>query len=225
MGSLGAWLALGEILGPLPLAAYAALLAVLALLGAARAVTPSTDWADGYAILRAGAIRAPLRASLLRQLPEAPQGSRFYFTGMPANAGFITGTGPMFRVIYRDTSARGGFLGTWRPRPAGTTAGEDYFFRAQEGPSLRRMGVPPPPAADGVDARDAWIDDQRLLAGTFARAGDVMRAGRALAAVADAYSIEGYALAAAECFHAAGRDSLAARYAASAQRRRPDTAP
>jgi hypothetical protein len=218
MGALGAWLALGAALETLPLPACAALLAALAALGAARADTQSHDWADASYVRRTSALLVPLRASLLAQVPAPPRSSRFFFTGMPAESGFLSGDGPMFRVLYRDSTLRAGYLQTWRPRAPGGSQGEDYFFAGAPGPSLRRLGGPLPAATADPEARTRWIEDARLLGGTFFRAGDYARAGEAFSGVADAFPSPQYADAAAQCWQAAGNDSLAARYRETARR-------
>ncbi|HEY6196071.1 MAG TPA: hypothetical protein VI504_13600, partial [Candidatus Eisenbacteria bacterium] len=211
-GALGAWLALGVALERAGAPASVALVAALALVSAARADTPAHDWADAWFLRRAAAFVRPLRSSLLRQLPAVPPGSRLYFTGIPAEIGFVTGDGPMFRVLYHEPTLRAALLGGWTVRTPGEASGEDCFFHGDGETGLRRMAEQPlPPGADAA-ARLEWVGDQRLLAGTFFRAGAFERAGMAYARVAAALpEARDDAEAAVECLRAAGRDSLAAR--------------
>ncbi len=184
-GALGAWLLMGAWLAKRPAVAGAAVAAV-ALLGAARADTPSADWGDAWYQRRAGYFVARMRDHLRALHPSWPAHSRLWFSELPNNVGFLSGDGPALRVWYADPTLRAGFQSAWRPRAAGESAGEDYFFRAD---SLRgwiemRTGAEDAALAERENPR--WSEDQQSLATLLLERGDAPRAAAMYRKVADA---------------------------------------
>src|SRR5262249_46281228 len=128
LGALGAWLAIATVLARRPEIAVVVVVA-LALLRGARADTPSRDWGSEADQRRAGTFIGFLRHDLEHQVPDPPHHSRFYFVRVPSNVGFLAGDGPALRVWYGDSTLRGGFYPSYRPRAAGEPRGPDWFFR------------------------------------------------------------------------------------------------
>ena len=217
LAALGAWLLLGQVLERARWPAVA-LLSVVIVLEPLRAETPSWDWSSFAYQERAAIFGAHLRESLLQQVPTAPPHSRLYFAEIPRNIGFVTADGPAFRVLYRDSTLRGWFIGEYRPRAASEPSGSDIFLRFDGTVGLRRM-VPAssPPAA--VDSMRNWESDQRLLAWEFGRGGDWRRAAEQFVALGHARpsSVE-YAANAGDCYRRAGEPALAEVWADRAKR-------
>jgi hypothetical protein len=170
-GLLGAWLGIGAFLGRPPVVAFLGV-ALLALLRAGRAGTPSLDWGDEYYQKRAAEFLDFMRRDLQAKVPAPPQHSRFYFVDVPSNVGFLQGDGPALRVWYHDPTLRGGLFSSYQPRPSGSPAGRDLFFRydSTAGWIEVRRGAEDARAARAADPR--WREDHERLAIALSRGGD-----------------------------------------------------
>jgi hypothetical protein len=219
LAALGAWYLLGLLLERRRWLAVV-VLGVVVVLEPVRSETQSWDWASFAYQERAGIYGGQLSESLLRQLPTVPSHTHFYFAEIPQNIGFVTADGPAFRVLYRDSTLRGWFIGRYRPRRADEPAGPDIFLRFDGVAGLRRMvpAVPPPAGADPEEL-GLWESDQRMLAWEFGRGGDWQRAAGQFAALAQQspQSLE-FAANAFDCYRRAGDATQAAVYLARARR-------
>jgi hypothetical protein len=175
LGALGAWLAIGPMLARRRGAAVA-LVAALALLRAARADTPSRDWGSEWYQRRAGSFIAFMREDLLRLHPTLPPHARLYFVRVPSNVGFLAGDGPALRVWYGDSTLRGGYYPSFRPRASGTPRGPDLFFRYDSLGGWVEIRTGPEDVAAARAANPRWTMDHDMLARTLASADDWERA-------------------------------------------------
>ena len=175
--ALGGWLALAAALSryrPLAVAA----IAVFAVLGLARAETPSREWGSEWFQRVGMAFMHQTESYLRRRLPAVPPHTRFYFTSVPRGTVFITGPGdaPALRVWYRDPTVTGDFWSDFRAREAGQPAGPDYFFRFDSlaGWTEVTRGAEDVPAA--MAGNPAWAEDHERLGLTLARGGQMAAA-------------------------------------------------
>jgi hypothetical protein len=147
LGAFGAWLALGVALRRRPARAALAI-AVLGLLRAAAADTPSGAWPTEWYQRRVAARVAVARDDLRRKFPRFPPHARLYFAHLPVDVDSVgenVGTAspldvelsnallwtidPTVRVWYSDTTLHADFAAHFRPRRPGEPAGRDFFFR------------------------------------------------------------------------------------------------
>jgi hypothetical protein len=175
VGALGAWFLLALGLEARPRIAVAAILG-LALLRGARANTLSWDWGNEWYQRRAGRMLSAIHDDLLRRYPTLPPHSRVFLGHIPNNIGLIAGQSPALRVWYRDTTLQAGFYSYYRPRPAGTPRGEDYFFVFDPSGGLVEVRAGPEDVAIGLRDNPQWEDDHEKLAMLFLQSDDVPRA-------------------------------------------------
>jgi hypothetical protein len=176
LGTLGAWLALAALLANRRRLAFVTV-AVLPWLLVARVVTPSQDWGTGWYQYRAGHLLRPMRAVLLQMHPAFPPHSRVFFARVPNNVGFIAGNAPSLRVWYRDSTIRGGFYSSYRPRQGSQAPGRDFFFRFDSSRTWVETIEGPEDLVEAMAANLEWERDHRILATTLARGGEYRRAG------------------------------------------------
>lgn len=170
LGAFGAWLGLGVLLARRPGAALA-VLALLVMLRGARADTPSRDWGSEWYQRRAGSFIQFIRADLFRVAPDPPPHSRFYFVRVPSNVGFLAGDAPALRIWYGDSTLRGGYYPSFRPRRPSEPQAKDYFFRFDVNGWVPVVSGPEDVAA-ARRQNPRWITDHETLAGALARGGD-----------------------------------------------------
>jgi hypothetical protein len=212
VGTLGAWLAIATAIARWPVTAFA-LVAALAFLRPARAVTPSWDWGSEWYQFRAGAILRPMRTVLMQAYPSFPPHSRLFFARVPNNIGFLAGDGPALRVWYRDTTLRGYFYSRFARRAKASPAGRDYFFRFDSVRVWVEVHQGPEDLWAAQAADPEWEHDHRVLAGMLASAGEVQGAAAEYAKLFQAFPHRAeYALFAAVCHDALGDRESAARF-------------
>lgn len=208
-GAFGAWLAFAVVLGRRPVLA-GAVIGALCVLRVLQAATPSLDWGSEWYQNRSAMFLRFLRDDLRRVVPAPAAGTRFFFTGVPSNVGFLTEGGPALRVWYADTTLSGGFLSDYAPRPPGARPGADRFFRYDSTTGWIDMAAGD---SGGAFADPRAFADRRVLAAALARAGDWSAAANTLAELArrDPGSLE-LAADAAVSFAMAGDSAAAARW-------------
>ncbi len=232
--ALGVWLGLGKALARQPNVALG-LVAVLAVVGAGRAATPSQDWGEAAYQRRAGAHVERIRAALRESHPRFAPHARLWFVRLPNNVGFLAGDGPAVRVWYRDRTLKAGYYSAYAPRPASAPQGPDHFFRMDESgrmSEIRRASLETEVAAASAEADSAervanprWRTDRLSLAGAFSTSGDWRAAAAEYRRLAIAFpESSGFAFDAASAFLAAGDSSAALQWFREAARR-PDAAP
>jgi hypothetical protein len=227
--ALGAWLAFGKILARRPNAALA-IVSVLAVIGAGRAMTPSSDWGEAAYQRRAGAFVKQIRDYLRAAHPRFEPHARLWFVRLPNNVGFLAGDGPAVRVWYRDRTLQAGYYSAYAPRPAGAPYGPDHFFRMDESGRLQeihRASLDPSSAAataasDSLErlANPRWHTDRLSLATAFAAGGDWRRAAAEYRRLALAFpDSSAFAFDAASAFLQAGDTAAALEWFREAARR------
>ncbi|HXS81517.1 MAG TPA: glycosyltransferase family 39 protein [Methylomirabilota bacterium] len=228
--AMGAWLGLGRLLArPNPLTV--GLIAVLGVLGAARAATPSEDWGEAAYQRRAGAYVREIRDKLLGAHPRMEPHARLWFVRLPNNVGFLAGNGPVVRVWYQDPTLQAGYYSAYTARTADEPAGPDHFFRMDEAGQFKEILQS---AADDTSTTTVLADEQanprfrtdRLsLATALAQGKDWRGAAAEFRALAIAFpDSSGFAFDAATAFMQAG-DSAAAMQWFREAARRPDAPP
>lgn len=170
LGSLGAWLAISIPLARRPRLALAVILALL-LLRAGRSTTVIHDWGEESYVRRAGVFVDAMRADLLAKVPSPKPHTRFYFTQLPSEVGFLIEDGPSLRVWYRDPTLRGDYWANFRARASTLPPGEDRFLRYDVVVGWVEVVPMLPPSKDS-SLRSQWTDDHRRLAQTLARGED-----------------------------------------------------
>jgi hypothetical protein len=216
LGAAGAWLAAAVALARVPAAAIG-LVALLALLRAGRAETPSLDWGSESYQRRAASFIEYMRSDLQRRHPTLPFHSRLYFVRVPSNVGFLTGDGPALRVWYGDPTLRAGYYPSYRLRAALEPGGQDFFFRfdSTQGWVEVVRGRENVKEARRLDPR--WALDHEMLAQTLARGGDWRTAAAEYQKLADAESLRvEFAYNAAVCHETLGDSARAAVWYARA---------
>ncbi len=184
-GALGLVLALAPLASRrLPIAL--ALVAIVGVLGVARARTPSLDWGEASYQRRAAAMLRGLRADLLKQHASVPRHSRLFFAGVPDRVGFLAGDGPSLRVWYGDSTLSGGFWSGWTPRAKNAPEGIDYFFSYDTTRGWIEVHAGDEDVARAAAHDHAWAEHQRQLAAAFSDAGDWNAAGTCYAKLAAA---------------------------------------
>jgi hypothetical protein len=204
IGLIGAWVALGVLLaGRLRVALVA--IAVMAILRAGRATSPSVDWADESSQARAGYSLRAVRDSLRALHPSFPHDSRVYFTHQGNPQGLVSGSSPALRIWYGDSTLRSYHLRDFAVRTPGDRPGPDYFFYTDAAHRLIELI----PSHDGLPParRDAaWEGRHFNLATAFLLGGDVAGAASEYLAVARADPQRSdCALYAAACYRALGQ--------------------
>jgi hypothetical protein len=170
-GSMGAWLALSV---PITRRPWVVALVVIALAGlrAGRSTTMFNDWGEESYVRRAGRTLDVLRRDLVAECPSPRPFTRFYFTDVPAGAGFLIGDGPALRSWYGEPTLTGGFLRDFKARRASEPAGADRFFRYDPA----RGWVELVAGREDVDAArrsdPSWQRDHDRLARTLTEGGD-----------------------------------------------------
>lgn len=228
--ALGAWLAIGRLLARHSGVAMA-LLAVLAVIGAGRAATPSEDWGEASYQRRAGRFVAGIKQSLMTAYPRPEPHARLWFVRLPNNVGFLAGDGPAVRVWYRDPTLRGGYYSAYAPRAAHEPAGPDRFFRVDEAGrflEIRRgaaddgISLAAIASADSIErlTNPRWRTDQLSLASALAAGRDWRGAATEFRRLAIAYpESSGFAFDAASAYMQAGDSATAYHWFREAARR------
>jgi hypothetical protein len=215
-GALGMLFALAPWIGRSRVLAVL-LVAAVATLGVARALTPSLDWGEASYERRAADQLAGLRTDLLHLHPSLPRHSRLWFAGVPDRIGFLAGDGPSLRTWYRDSTLRGGFYSAYRPRGDGEPEGNDYFFVLD---TLRGWIEVHEGDEDAARAREVdpnWEENQRRLATALSEGGDWLRAAQCYEKLADVHPDDPVsAFRAAICRSEAGDSVAAGRWLARA---------
>ena len=203
IGLLGAWFAIGLLLGRHRRIAFALVL-IMGLLRAARTDTPTWDWGSEWYQLRAGSILRRLRIDLEARHPVLAPHTRAYFTHIPNNVGLIAGSSPVLRVWYGDPTLEAHFLRDYAVRAEGEPPGPDLFFfydvergleeLRQAAPDTRRMGLTAEGQARYYNLATMLLDGGNLTGGAreylaIAR-GDCARTDCAMFAAA-AYQVQG----------------------------------
>jgi hypothetical protein len=148
------------------------LVALVGVLGVARARTPSLDWGEASYQRRAASMLQGLRADLLHLHPGVPRHARLWFAGVPDRVGFLAGDGPALRVWYRDSTLSGGFYSAWRPRAADGPQGIDYFFAYDTTRGWVEVHTGAENVARARAADRDWEENQRRLATALSDGGD-----------------------------------------------------
>jgi hypothetical protein len=232
--ALGAWLGFGRVLARHPNVALG-VVAVLAVLGAGRAMTPSEDWGEAAYQRRAGAYLAGIREQMRESFPRFAPHARLWFVRLPNNVGFLAGDGPAVRIWYRDPTLRAGYYSAYAPRATGEPAGPDHFFRMDESGRLSEIRRTPlderdlaaTAAADSAESRrnPRWRTDRLSLASAFATGRDWGGAAAEFRRLALAFpDSSGFAFDAASAFLQAG-DTTAALHWFRDAARRPGASP
>ena len=228
--ALGAWLGIGRWLGrPNPLS-YG-LLAVLAVIGAARAATPSQDWGEAAYQRRAGAFVRDIKDRLLGAYPHMEQNARLWFVRLPNNVGFLAGNGPVVRVWYQDPTLEAGYYSAYRARAEGEPLGPDHFFRMDESGQFMevKLGALEDTTAAAVLADERsnprFRTDRLALATALAQGKNWSGAAAEFRMLAVAFpESSGFAFDAATAYMQAGDTVLALQWIREAARR-PDAPP
>jgi hypothetical protein len=217
-GAMGAWLAISSMIPWKPRVAVS-LIALLAVLAAARDASYSRDWGDAFYQRRAGVMLSAVRAMLFAQAPTFAPHTRVYFAGVPNNIGFLQGNGPALRIWYRDTTLRAAYLSTYRRQPPGVP-GQDRFFKLDPGPRLVELVLGKEDAGKALAADPLWIADHASLASSFIDAGDYGRARDEYIKLAEAQpTLAEPAYNVAACSQALGDTLTSARWMSEARRR------
>jgi len=221
--ALGAWLGLGRLLAH-QRALSLALVALLAVLGAGRAATPSPDWGEAAYARRAGAFVTGIRRALFAAYPKMEPHARLWFVRLPNNIGFLAGDGPAVRVWYRDPTLKAGYYSAYRPRATGEAQGPDRFFRVDETGQFvevkRTAGDDSSAVATAARENPRWGTDHLALASALAAGKDWPAAAAEFRALASAYpESSGYAFDAATSFMQAGDSAAALEWFREAARR------
>ncbi len=213
LGAMGAWLALATVLAGVPPLAIAAVF-VVATLQPVQANTKVWSFSAAYYQRRQAYFVGRLRTELLRIHPRLPSHARLHFAHVPNSIGLgYAWFSPAFSVWYSDSTIRGEFWSSYRPRAAEAQAAPDYFFRYDS--TSGRWTEVVKGSEDIAAARAAnprWRDDHRELAALFARAEDWTATAGEYAKLHDAYPDSiGFAFDAAIASEVAGDYAAAAR--------------
>ena len=213
LGAMGAWLALSAWLARAPALAIAVVLGV-ALLEPAQANTGVWSFSASLYQRRQAYFVGRLRRELLAMHRRLPAHTRLYFSRVPNSIGLgYVWFSPAFSVWYGDSTIRGGFWSSYRPRDAREPEAPDYFFR-YDSTRVRWVevasGLEDVAVARALDPR--WREDHRELAALFARVQDWRAAAAEYAKLHAAFpdSVE-FAYDAGVASEVAGDTALAAR--------------
>jgi len=208
VGVLGAWLFLAAWLARRPRLAIA-VIAALTMLRSADAATRSWDWGNEWYQRRAGSLLEDVHATLTRLHPSVPAHSRLFFGHVPNNIGLISGDNPAVRVWYADSTLRGGFFSSYRPRRTGLQFGADLFFYYDSTAGLVEVTTCDAPTSDAGIAGSTWADSHTALAMMFLGGAAFAEADTTFAGIACLEShpeVVGYA---SVCAELAGHDARA----------------
>jgi hypothetical protein len=170
-GSMGAWLALGIALSRWPVV-VALLVVGLSGLRAGRSATAIEDWGEESYVRRAGRTLDAMRADLLARCPAPAPYTRFYFTDVPAGAGFLVGDGPALRVWYSDRTLEGRFYREFAARAPSARAGMDRVFRYDSARHWTEIVVGHEDIDRARREDPAWLPDHERLARVLTQGGD-----------------------------------------------------
>jgi len=170
-GSMGAWLALGIALSRWPVV-VALLVVGLSGLRAGRSATAIEDWGEESYVRRAGRTLDAMRADLLARCPAPAPYTRFYFTDVPAGAGFLVGDGPALRVWYSDRTFEGRFYREFAARAPSARPGMDRFFRYDAARHWTEIVVGHEDIDRARREDPAWLPDHERLARVLTQGGD-----------------------------------------------------
>jgi hypothetical protein len=228
--ALGAWLGIGRLLAR-PSPVTLGLLTALAVIGAARAATPSEDWGEAAYQRRAGAFVRDIRDRLLGAYPKMEPNARLWFVRLPNNVGFLAGNGPVVRVWYRDPTLEAGYYSAYTARGEGEPAGPDHFFRMDEAGQFMevKQGALEDTTAAAVHADERsnprFHTDRLALATALAQGKNWAGAATEFRMLAIAYpDSSGFAFDAATAYLQAGDTTSALHWIREAARR-PDAPP
>ena len=228
--ALGAWLGIGTLLGR-PHPVTLALLSALAVIGAARAATPSEDWGEAAYQRRAGAFVRDIREKLLGAYPRMETNARLWFVRLPNNVGFLAGNGPVVRVWYNDPTLQAGYYSAYAARANDEPAGPDHFFRMDESGQFMevKQGALEDTSAAAVRAdqqsNPRFHTDRLALATALAQGRNWIAAAAEFRMLAIAYpESSGFAFDAATSYMQAGDTTAALQWIREAARR-PDAPP
>jgi hypothetical protein len=228
--ALGAWLGIGRLLAR-PSPVTLGLLTALAVIGAARAATPSEDWGEAAYQRRAGAFVRDIRDRLLGAYPKMEPNARLWFVRLPNNVGFLAGNGPVVRVWYGDPTLEAGYYSAYTARGEGEPAGPDHFFRMDEAGQFMevKQGALEDTTAAAVHADERsnprFHTDRLALATALAQGKNWAGAATEFRMLAIAYpDSSGFAFDAATAYLQAG-DTTSALYWIREAARRPDAPP
>jgi hypothetical protein len=223
--ALGAWLGLGRLLAR-PTPVTIGVLAVLAVIGAGRAATPSQDWGVAYYQRRAGAFVNEIRDKLLGAYPRMEPHARLWFVRLPNNVGFLAGDGPVVRVWYHDPTLQAGYYSAYTARETSEPAGPDRFFRMDEAGQFMEVKQS---AANDTSSASVLADeksdprfrtDRLSLATALAQGKDWRGAAAEFRKLAIAYpDSAGFAFDAATSYMQAGDSTAALQWLREAARR------
>jgi len=228
--ALGAWLGIGRLLAR-PIPVTLGLLSALAVIGAARAATPSEDWGEAAYQRRAGAFVRDIRDRLLGAYPKMEPNARLWFVRLPNNVGFLAGNGPVVRVWYGDPTLEAGYYSAYTARAEGEPAGPDHFFRMDEAGQFMevKQGAIEDTTAAAVRADERsnprFRTDRLALATALAQGKNWAGAATEFRMLAIAYpDSSGFAFDAATAYLQAGDTTSALQWIREAARR-PDAPP
>ncbi len=183
-GCLGAWLAMSIPLASRPRLSTCVIIGLL-VLRAGRSTTEIHDWGEESYVRRAGGFVNMLRSDLLVKCPKPRPHTRFYFTDVPSEVGFLVGDGPSLRIWYNDSTLTGYFWRNFRVRGARQPAGDDRFFRYDSVGGWFEVLPGLPESALTHSPTPRWIQDHTRLAQAFVSGEDWRAAHKQFAILAE----------------------------------------
>jgi hypothetical protein len=113
-----------------------------------------------------------VRTDLLAKCPNPAPHTRFYFTDVPSEAGFLVGDGPSLRIWYGNPTLEGRLLGAFQVRGANVPPGKDRFFRCDSVTGWVELAVGDEELTTARQHNPHWADDHRRVALALVRGGD-----------------------------------------------------
>jgi hypothetical protein len=153
-----------------------------------------------------------MRADLLARCPSPSRFTRFYFTDVPAGAGFLMGDGPALRIWYSDRTLEGRFYREFVARQESAHPGIDRFFRYDATRRWTEVVVGHEDIAEARQENAAWLSDHDRLARVLTRGGDWR------AAYAEYAKLAGAVPSSAEYSYLAGLGAITAGDSLAAKR-------